>query len=133
MSNSVAHQFIEALGRLEQSRDLDSIAGLFTEDAEIGNVIAPEKFHGTAGARDFWTKYRDSFETLKSTFRNQILGEGRIALEWTTKGKIDGNDVDYEGVSIIELEGEKIKRFRAYFDPTALTRFLQADSATAAR
>lgn len=126
MSNSLTQRFKDALGRLERDRDVDTIAALFSEDAEVGNVLAPEKFHGVDGARDFWTKYRDTFETLKSEFRNQIVTEGGIALEWTTDGtSANGSQVQYDGVSVLEVSNEKIKRFRAYFDAGSLGRQIE--------
>lgn len=126
MSNSLTQRFTDALGRLERDRDADTIATLFSEDAEVGNVLAPEKFHGVDGARDFWTKYRDTFETLRSEFRNQIVTDGGIALEWTTEGtSANGSQVRYDGVSVLEVSNEKIRRFRAYFDAGSLGRQIE--------
>lgn len=126
MSEQVAKKFIEALGKLEDGRDLEELVGLFAVDAEVGNVVSPEKFHGREGAQEFWgAKYRDTFGEVRSTFRNVFAAEGRTALEWTTEGTAnDGSPVKYDGVSILETEGEEIKRFRAYFDAGALGRQL---------
>ncbi len=125
MSDTLADRFIDSLNTLETSGDAEPLAALFSDQADIGNVIVPEKFHGTDGARDFWTKYRGTFETLHSTFRNRIVHEDRIALEWTTQGTSNGSSVEYDGVSILEIEGDKITRFRAYFDPAALGRQME--------
>ncbi len=126
MSNPLADRFTDALGRLEDHRDLDSIAGLFADNAEIGNVVVPEKFHGPEGARQFWTKYRDTFDTLTSNFRSRIIEDGRIALEWSTEGtSTGGKQVQYEGVSVLETAGDKITRFHAYFDAGALGRQME--------
>ena len=128
MSNSLADLFTNALSRLEANRDVESIAALFADDAEVGNVIAPEKFHGPEGARDFWTKYRDTFETVSSTFRNRIIEDSHIALEWTTEAtSAAGKQLQYDGVSVIEMADGKIIRFRAYFDAGALGRQMETD------
>jgi ketosteroid isomerase-like protein len=42
-------------------------------------------------------------------------------LEWTTSGDANGKDVSYDGVSLLEIEGGKVSRFRAYFDPRTVT------------
>ncbi len=122
MSEQVAENFVQALRSLEESRDLEQIVALHAEEAEVGNIVAPEKFHGTQGAREFWTKYRDTFGEVRSTFRNRIITDSRAALEWTTEGTSGngGEKINYEGVSILEIEGDKIKRFRAYFNAGAL-------------
>lgn len=124
MSEQLARKFIEALGRLEGARDLETIVSLFADDCEVGNVVSPEKFAGREGARRFWgAKYRDTFGEVRSTFRNVFAAEGRAALEWTTEGTShEGAPLSYDGVSILEFEGESIKRFRAYYDAGALGR-----------
>ncbi len=68
MSEQIAQRFVEALGRLEAEGDVEGMAELFAEDAETGNVVSPEKFHGREGAREFWgAKYRDTFGEVRST------------------------------------------------------------------
>ncbi len=130
MSEQVAERFIEALGRLEAGREPEALVGLFAEDAEVGNVVSPEKFRGPEGAREFWgAKYRDTFGEVRSTFRNVFASGNRVTLEWTTEGTAnDGTPVTYDGVSIIETDGERIRRFRAYFDAGALGRQLTGES-----
>lgn len=124
MSEQVARKFVEALGRLEAARDLEPITALFADESEIGNVVSPEKFRGREGARDFWgAKYRDTFGEVRSTFRNIFATDERAALEWKTEGTTaDGAPISYEGVSIIETDGERITRFCAYFDAGQLGR-----------
>ena len=127
MSNPLANQFTAALAQLEKQRDLNPIAQLFSDDAEIGNVLVPEKFHGPDGARDFWKRYRDTFENLESDFRNIIITDDRVVLEWTTKGlSSTSQELSYDGVSILEVADGKITRFRAYFDAAALGRQLES-------
>lgn len=126
MSEQIAKRFIEALGKLEAGRELEEIVGLFAPDAEVGNVVSPEKFRGPEGAREFWgAKYRDTFGEVRSTFRNVFTAGERAALEWTTEGTAnDGTPLKYDGVSILESDGERITRFCAYFDAGALGRQL---------
>ncbi len=126
MSKQLVERFIDALGRLEAARDLETITSLFAEGSETGNVVSPEKFAGREGAREFWgAKYRDTFGEVRSTFRGVFATEDRAALEWTTEGTAsDGTPVRYDGVSILEMDGEKITRFCAYFDAGSLGRQL---------
>src|ERR1043165_7518197 len=128
MSEQTANRFIEALGKLEAGRELEEIVRLFAPDAEVGNVVSPEKFRGQEGAREFWgAKYRDTFGEVRSTFRNVFAGEGHAVLEWTTEGTAnDGTPIRYDGVSLLETDGESVRRFRAYFDAGALGRQLTA-------
>lgn len=126
MGANIAEQFIDALRALEERRELEAMIALYGEESETGNINAPEKFTGTEGAREFWTKYRETFGEVRSTFRNRIINDTRAALEWTTEGTTaNGAPVSYEGVSILEIEGDRITRFRAYFDPEALGRQIE--------
>lgn len=123
MSEQVAQKFIQALGRLESQRDLETIVATFAEGAEVGNVLTPEQFKGPQGAREFWDHYRKAFGEVTSTFRNVIATDGRAALEWTTEGtSVTGHPLRYDGVSILEIHGDRVTRFRAYFDPANLGR-----------
>lgn len=122
MSREVAESFIEALWRLEEDRDVEPLVGIHAEDCEVGNVSVPRTFGGHDGLREFWTNYRKTFGEMKSEFRNVIATGDRVALEWTTRGTEDGDEVSYDGVSILETEGGKVRRFMAYFDTRALTR-----------
>ncbi len=121
MSKEVADDFVEALWKLEEERDVEALVEIHAEDCEVGNVSVSETFRGHDGLREFWTEYRKTFGEMKSTFRNVFATEEGAALEWTTEGTSDGETVSYEGVSILEVEGGKVRRFMAYFDPRALT------------
>jgi steroid delta-isomerase-like uncharacterized protein len=128
MSDEVARRFIDALWELEGSRDANALVATYADDADIGNVVSPRTFHGTDGARDFWSRYRANFGELRSEFRNVIATDDRAALEWTTTGtSSEGHPVQYDGVSILEIDpgSGKITRFRAYFDPAKLGRQIQ--------
>ena len=122
MSKEVADNFIETLWKLEEDRELEPIIEMHTENCNVGNVAVPGAFEGHDGAREFWTSYRKTFGEMKSTFRNVIATDGRASLEWTTEGTEDGDTVSYDGVSILEIDGDKVSRFRAYFNPAHLSR-----------
>ena len=123
MSEQTANRFIEALRTLETDKDVEPLAALYAEGASVGNVIAPDRFQGPEGARQFWTEYRGTFDRAESKFRSVIASEGRAALEWTTEGtSFEGAPFGYAGVTILEIEGDRITRSKAYFDPSALGR-----------
>jgi ketosteroid isomerase-like protein len=122
VSKEVADKFVEALWKLEQDREVEALVEIHTEDCSVGNVAISKTFSGHDGLREFWTDYRKTFDEMKSEFRNVFAdGSGHAALEWTTQGTEDGGTVSYDGVSILEIEGDKVTRFMAYFDSRALT------------
>lgn len=125
MAENTTKSFIDALYKLESDRDLETICGLFSENAEVGNVVTDDK---EISAKEFWKSYRDNFDTVKSTFHNEIITDETAALEWTTSGtSSDGNEFKYDGVSILEIRDDKITRFHAYFDPNKLGKQIVAN------
>jgi limonene-1,2-epoxide hydrolase len=121
VSKEVANDFVEALHKLEEDRDVEALVEIHAEDCEVGNVSVSQTFRGHEGLREFWTAYRKTFGEMRSTFRNVFATEEGAALEWRTEGTSNGDTVSYAGVSILEVEGGKVRRFMAYFDPRALT------------
>jgi ketosteroid isomerase-like protein len=121
MATERAQRFVDALLKLEEQGDVDGIVSLFSDDAQVSNAASARVFSGQDGARRFWTEYKGTLGQVKSTFRNMIEAGDRVALEWETQGTAhNGAAVAYEGVSIIEWDGDRISRFYAYFDPHAL-------------
>lgn len=114
----IAQRFIDALHTLEAGRDPEPLAGLYAEDAIAGDTATTK----TAGAREFWSGYRDTFDEIRSDFRNVVPGDDAVALEWVSTGRLSGgSEVEYEGVTLLELDEGRITRSTAYFDPRAIT------------
>jgi SnoaL-like domain len=123
VSREVADKLVEALWKLEEDRDVETLVEIHTQNCSVGNVAVSKPFSGHDGLREFWTDYRKTFDEMKSEFRNVFADDsGHAALEWTTMGTEDGDTISYDGVSILEIEGEKVKRFMAYFDSRTLTK-----------
>jgi hypothetical protein len=129
MSQQLTENFINALHKLEETGEPAEIAALYAENAEIVNVVSPKKFTETEGAREFWTRYRETFGEMRSEFRNKIVAENRAALEWTTRGiSKDEHEITYSGVTILEFDGDKISRSCAYFNAHDLGRQIEHDA-----
>lgn len=124
MSDDVQHvteQFVEALDRLERQSELDEIVALFADGCSVGNTVTDREFAGPDGAREFWREYRALFSEIRSAYRNRVVGDEAATLEWRSTGTAaQGEDFDYEGVSVLEVRDGAINRFWAYFDPAQL-------------
>jgi ketosteroid isomerase-like protein len=130
MTQEVAYRFIEALNALEQDGEIDPIVDTFSEYCEIETPTLPNRLSGKAQARDFWTGYRSSYSKIRSRFRNIVIGENSIALEWTATGiSKTGKEFGYDGVSVLEISGRRITHFRTYFDAHARQQVTQSAGA----
>jgi steroid delta-isomerase-like uncharacterized protein len=121
MATDIAQRFIDALHELESDRSTDALAELYAEDAVSGNTATSRTYGGPDGAREFWSGYRDAFGDVRSQFRVVVASNAAVALEWTSTGTLPGGeDIGYEGVTVLELDGDRITRSTAYFDPRAI-------------
>jgi ketosteroid isomerase-like protein len=121
MAAEPVERFITALERLERDGDVEAMVALFRDDAEIRSPTDLEPRRGTDGARKFWDTYRRSFQEVRSELRQVVEGDGAAVLEWTERVRNGaGEELSYDGVSILEFHDGQISRFRTYFNPTPL-------------
>lgn len=123
-----AEQFVDALHGLEKDGDVETIAALFAQGADVSNPMVEHDREGPGGARAFWRSYRSAFDAIWSEFRH-VEDAGDVSfLEWVSEGAIGGRPVRYGGVSVLEHGDGGITAFRTYFDPTPLTKRVTADA-----
>lgn len=121
-------RFAAAMGRLEANGDVDALVALYDEASVTGHVREPESFEGIEGARAFWTRYREQFEAVSSTYRLMAGDAGGGVLEWDTEATMAGRPVRYRGATVIETADGRITRSCAYFDPTSLGEQVISDA-----
>lgn len=113
-------RFQSALDELHRDRNVKPLVELFSDDATLSKVGMPHEQHGKDGATTFWEQYRDVFDEIEATFQNITADDGIAYLEWTSQGTLpDGKEFSYDGVSVLEWQGESINAFRTYYDTAA--------------
>ena len=120
--------FIDALHHLEDTGEVDQIAQLFREGADISNPLVKRVGEGATGAQSFWTAYRAAFKAIRSDFRNVVEGDRVTMLEWVSDGTTTAGPVRYGGVSVLEYDGDRISAFRSYFDPGQIAQNTGAET-----
>jgi len=116
-------RFVAALHRLHTERDAEELVALFSDGARLSKLGQQHEAHGPDGARDFWDDYRRVFDTIEATFTHTVVGDGSVALEWTSTGSLSGgHPFSYDGISVLESDGERIDGFRTYYDSAAFVR-----------
>jgi ketosteroid isomerase-like protein len=124
--DQLATNFVDALGELHRNRDAGPLVELFGDKSTLSKAGIPHDQHGRDGARQFWDDYRDVFDTIESTFRRTVTESDTAFLEWKSAGTLrDGTEFHYDGVSVLEGDGETISAFRTYYDTAA---FLNAEN-----
>lgn len=121
VEDDTTRSFIAALRHLEQERDLDPMAELFTDDAEVRSIDGHGPRQGPDGVRALFEEYLKQFDKVRTTFTQVTEGGTHAALEWTTKAvRAGGYDVSYTGVTIIDLADGRVTGFRTCYDSAAL-------------
>lgn len=125
---SKVRAFVNALRELEEERNAEPLAALFADDATLFNPHI-RRLNGTQNVQHFWKTYRLTFGTVHSEFRHVLETDECAMLEWKSTGTgPTGRAFRYDGVSVLEFEGDRIKTFRTYFDPQLLADQLQLGS-----
>ncbi len=115
---NLGETFKSTLQQIEQSRDPAALVALFGEDSELINLALTEPMRGTEGATKFWSNYLTAFDSIKSTFNHTTQTDTTAVLEWVSEGTMatTGQPFNYRGISVVEHDGEKVHRFRTYYD-----------------
>lgn len=114
----VAERFMKALRAFEADGRPGPLVGLFADDAELSNLARSES--GRDGARRFREEYRRAFAEVRSEFTAATVGGRGAALEWESEGSLPtGAPIRYRGVSVLEVDGDRVRGFRTYYDSAA--------------
>jgi ketosteroid isomerase-like protein len=120
LMENLTDKFIDALHRLHADREVEPLVALFAADATLSKLGHQHEEHGPEGARTFWEQYRAVFDDIEATFTHTIAGEDSVALEWTSTGSLrGGHPFSYDGISILQGDGEQLHGFRTYYDSAA--------------
>ena len=120
MSHPTTDRFVETLLKAEQTGDPGPLSQLYAADSECKNLANDEPAKGVEGAKTFWGDYLKAFQSIKSDFHNVLATDQFAVLEWISKGELpSGKPISYRGVSVLEYEGDKVKRFHSYYDSAA--------------
>lgn len=97
-----------------------AFAALFDDDAVTQRLDARGERRGEV--EQFWKEYRDQFTSISTSFYDVVEGGDRVALEWTSDATLtDGRPLQYRGVTVLDLDGNKISKLRTYYDSAQFT------------
>ena len=117
MPGDVAETFMKSLQEAERTKDVEPLVRLFADDAEVETPMLHRSHRGRDGARAFWKEYLGAFGSVRSEFTDTRRADGFASLEWKSDGTLpDGRPVSYRGVSLLDTDGQKVRRFRTYYD-----------------
>ena len=113
--SAVIDRFVQALHHLDEHGDAGPMVDLTSEDAVLTKLDGHREARGREGARAFWEEYRSVFATIGAEFTHSLDGGDGSCLEWRSSGTLpDGADLEYRGVTVIDVDGEHVTGVRTY-------------------
>jgi ketosteroid isomerase-like protein len=134
-TSPVVRNFMRCLREAENHRETKSLCELFAENAELVNITRQPTSKSSQpnpqpnpSVKSFWSHYLGAFDRVESHFLNVIDDGSSAVLEWRSSGRLPmGLPVEYSGVSILEYEGDRISKFRTYYDSGAFLHHVARD------
>ena len=98
------------------TRNADEFVDLFTTDGEF--VTPGNRCVGPAEIRQTFTDYAAAYDEVQIDIHRVIQEGDRVFIEWDwlDREKSTGKRVHAEDAIAIDLEGQKIRRWREYID-----------------
>ena len=115
---AIVSDFIRAWNAM----DLEAIMGFFTEDAVYINIPMEPANEGKAAIRAFIEGFIGTCSAMDFVIHNQVEGsDGVVMNERTDRITMGDKVIELQVMGIFELEGDKIKAWRDYFDLATFT------------
>ena len=96
--------WIEAYGRAWETADADLVLTLFTEDASYRSNPFEEPHQGHAGIRAYWEGVTAHQRDARVRMGRPYVDGKRVAVEWWTTMRSDGDEVTLPGCLLLRLE-----------------------------
>jgi steroid delta-isomerase-like uncharacterized protein len=124
---------LDELAAAWSSGDAERLASLFTEDCVFEDVALGARVDGPAGVRAFAAPLMAASPDFVCEVTGRVEGGERAASEWRMSGTHAGDlpgmprtdkRFDVRGVTILEIEGGKIRRCSDFWDMADFRRQL---------
>ncbi|HEY6541701.1 MAG TPA: nuclear transport factor 2 family protein [Ktedonobacteraceae bacterium] len=116
----VVHRWIDAFNQHQVS----DLVALYAQDAELFDAGMKRKRRGHKEIEGWFTSRFRMTPTITYTPHAQFTSDGQIAVQWTTRGRIErllgqkwlARPFTVDGVSVFYIENGLIQKQRGYYD-----------------
>ena len=113
-------QFCSAWSRL----DIDELMAYFTDDAVYHNMPGPPAT-GKAAVRATIERFLGGWQSTEWEILNVAANGSIVFAERVDRIVAEGKQIDLPVTGVFEVEGERIRAWRDYFDLATYTRAMQ--------
>lgn len=118
---TIVEAYRNALEALETDGTVDWMVSLFDSTATLSSPRAATPEQGADGAHRFWTAYRAAFPTVRTHVDSVTEAPGVATVQWTSRGLVNGGDVTWKGITVLEHANNRITRLLQLYDVSQLT------------
>ncbi len=109
------------------ARDWDAVVALFTDDGVLEIVPLRARHAGHAAIRGHLNEVAGGIEALSFDVRTLVESGNVVTFERDDVFTYNGKDARVPVVGIMEIEGNKVKAWREYFDGFTMGRAMGMD------
>lgn len=113
-------EWVEEYRLAWENRDAEAAARLFTPDATYRSNIFEAPHEGREGVDAYWRSVTSSQSEVRVQMGAPFVDGSRVAVEFWTNMKVDGDDVTLPGCLLLDFDDERAcSRLREYwhFEP----------------
>ena len=104
------------------ARDVEAILSFFTDDAEYINIPMDPPNRGIAQIRAFIEGFVGMLDSIEFVVHKQVVQGDLVMNERTDRIVMNGKSIDLPVMGVFEFRGDKIAKWRDYFDMAAFTQ-----------
>jgi ketosteroid isomerase-like protein len=109
-------EWIEGYRRAWEQRDAWAAAALFTPDATYRSNIFEDPHRGREGVRAYWESVTSTQSDARVRMGRPFADGDRVALEFWTNMKVEGEDVTLPGCLLLDFDDEGLcRQLREYW------------------
>ncbi len=112
--SAAAEAWLVRYGAAWERRDPDAAAAIFTEDASYRRTPFVEPFVGREAIREYWGRAVSNVEEVRFRFGTPVVEGDRVAAEWWTTLRRDGEERTIAGEFLLRFVGDQVRELREY-------------------
>ena len=105
-----------------RAMDAEAFANCFAENGATCDPMGAPPISGRAAIREFFESICKNFNSVALTEESVFVAGNGAAVKWIGQGtSINGKDVRFEGIDVLEIDDEgKIQNVWAYWNPAEM-------------
>ena len=118
MNVVIAREWIDRLGQAWRDRNPNAAAELFTVDAVYRSQPFRPPLLGRTEITEYWAGATASQSAIEVTFGDPLVDGNRVAVEWWSVTKEDGQPTTDAGALFLTFENGRCAELREYWNLT---------------